>query len=425
MKNFAVIGNPVGHSRSPVIFNSLFDRFGMDCNYISVSTDSPYDCTGMIEKYNFSGVNVTSPFKEDVYKLIRNSDDVSKKICAVNVVLNRNGALYGMNTDVFGVMHSLIDNNIDVKSRKCVILGAGGAARAAIQAVSELGGDVFVCNRTDVKAQNIAKHFNCGFLKYRELKRNLADAFLLVLTVPEISIDIKDGIMSTIVLNANYRDDSLRNYCRRYIDGYEWLIYQAVKTFEHFFDRTIDSGMIKRDLMHYTVKKNIAIIGMTGSGKTTYGKIIADHYGVEFYDTDSEIELKRGIAVDDIFRLYGENEFRKIEEVAVNEICQKEGEAVIAVGAGALNSEKNRRILKGKCYVVMLDINTDLIISRLNGHEILKRPKLKNENIKEVLEIMFDERKQSYMSSADLILSITSDDPYIESGKIIRELDAR
>jgi shikimate dehydrogenase len=425
MKNFAVIGNPVGHSRSPEIFNSLFRHFGMDCSYTAFSLESPADLAGIMVKYDLSGVNITSPFKEEIFKQLKNSDHISKTIQAVNVVLNRSGSLYGFNTDVHGVTRSLTDNRVDVKDRKCLIIGGGGAARAAVYAVNELHGLPFICNRTDVKAEKISSDLGCSHIRYDELKDNLRDTFLLILTVPELSIEIRDDIKHLILLNADYTNDDLRNYCHRYIGGCEWLVHQAVKTFEHFFDRNADPEFIKKELKAgRNERNNIAIIGPAGSGKTTYGKLAAGHFGMEFIDTDEEIEKRTGKNISDLFISDGEDFFRRLEADAITDACGKKN-TVISVGAGAISSLENRESLKMNCFVVLLDIDTDLLLSRLSESEISKRPKLKGGSLKEELEKLFDSRKQDYISCADILVQVRSDDAEKESEKIIRELDVR
>jgi shikimate dehydrogenase len=423
MKNFAVIGNPVAHSKSPAIFSSLFRHFGIEANYLRISLEKAGDLLPIMAKYNISGVNITSPFKEDVFRVLKNTDDISRSLNAVNVVLNKNGSLYGFNTDVYGVKHSIINSGIDVINKKCVVLGAGGAAKSAVYALKELQASAFTCNRTDSKAEKISCELKCGFIKYDDLKKNLKDTFLLVLTVPEISIDIKDDVRDVVVLNADYRSDELKTYCRRYISGYEWLIYQALRTFEIFFDRKADACEVREELSVPDSRRNIAIIGPSGSGKTVYGKIIAGRFGMDYFDTDAEIEKHAGKKISDIFRMDGEEHFRRQEESVIAKACGNEN-TVISAGGGALISAANREILRKNCFVVLLDIETDLVLSRLNEDEISKRPKLREGSLKEGLEKMFNERKQDYVSSADLIVSITSNDRDAESEKIIRELDA-
>jgi len=423
MKSFALIGNPAGQSKSPAIFNALFRHYGMDRRYSVVSLRDAEGFFGLMRKYGFYGVNVTSPFKEDIFSLLGSTDNISKIIGAVNVVIKRNDSFHGMNTDVYGVEHSLVNNGIDVKGKKCIILGAGGAAKAAVYAVKELGGDVFICNRTDHKAGKISSEMKCGSIKFDELKDHLTDTYLMTSAVPQIPEFLIDSLSHTIVLNANYSDESLKPLCKRYISGYEWLIYQAAKSYEHFFDIYPDINDMKKSLEIPDERKNIALIGPTLSGKTTYGKIIAGHYRMKFIDTDESVERASGKLIKEIFSSAEESGFRRLEEKAIEEACSAEN-TVISAGAGALSSEQNRKIITDRCYAILLDIDEDVVFSRLNGQEMSKRPMLDPKKNQENIKAMFGSRKNDYISCADLIVTVRSNDAEKESENIIREIDA-
>ncbi|HXK48898.1 MAG TPA: shikimate kinase [Clostridiales bacterium] len=423
MKKYALIGNPAGHSRSSAIFNSLFSKYEMECRYLAFSMKDSSGIMQMIRKYGFSGVNITSPFKEEVFNQLENTDNISKKIGAVNVVIKRNNSIYGLNTDVYGVEHSLVNNGIEVKGKKCIVVGAGGAAKAAVYAVKELGGDVFICNRTDHKAEKISSDLKCGCIKFDELKDQLINTYLMISAVPKIPEFLQGSLNHTIVLNANYSDESLRPHCKRYVSGFEWLIYQAAKSYEHFFDIYPDINEMKKSLEIKDERKNIALIGPTLSGKTTYGKIISDHYAMKFIDTDETVEKASGELIKEIFSSAGESGFRRLEEKALEEACSLEN-TVISVGAGALSSEKNRKILKESCYTVLLDIGYDVILSRINEEELTKRPMFGINDPESSWERMFASRKNDYVLCADIIVSVRTNDAEKESENIIREIDA-
>ncbi len=422
MKKYAVIGNPAGHSRSPAVFNSLFDRYGMDCRYVAVSVSKAGDIPGIIEKYGFSGVNITAPFKEEVFQYLSHADNISKYVGAVNTVVYHNGSLSGFNTDVYGVESSLINNGIDVTGENCLVLGAGGAARAAAYAVKQLGGIPCLCNRTDGKAEKASSEIGCSFIKFNELPGKADEFRIVISTVPELPESIKTTVGDKVLFEADYRSET-RLSSRRYISGEEWLINQAVKSFEHFFDKIPDIRIMKSAFSNITPKKNIAIVGPALSGKTTYGKITADRLGMKFIDTDETVEKASVKPIREIFSSFGETEFRRLEEKALEEAASSEN-AVISVGAGALSSAKNRKILESSCYTVLLDIDNKVLLSRMNMQEINKRPKLINGDPEETIKNMFESRKNDYISCADLIVQITEGLAESCAEKIIRELDA-
>ncbi|MFA6653638.1 MAG: shikimate kinase, partial [Candidatus Delongbacteria bacterium] len=289
--------------------------------------------------------------------------------------------------------------------------------------VKELGGDVFICNRTDHKADKISSELKCGCIKFDELKDQLINTYLMISAVPQIPVFLKGSLSHTIVLNANYSDESLKPLCKRYISGYEWLIYQAAKTYEHFFDIYPDINDMKKILEIPDERKNIALIGPTLSGKTAYGKILAGKYGMKFIDTDEYVERTSGKLIKEIFSSEGEIGFRRLEEKALEEACSAEN-TVISAGAGALNSEKNRKTITDRCYTVLLDIDEEVVFTRLNGQEMSKRPMLDPKKNQENIKAMFGSRKNDYLSCTDLIVTVRTNDTVKESENIIREIDA-
>ena len=119
------------------------------------------------------------------------------------------------------------------------------------------------------------------------------------------------------------------------------LVVQAVLAYGHFFGKEYNSALADRIYSElFSEKQNIVLIGMPGCGKTTIGKLIAQSCGKTFVDTDSMITGKTGMTVNDIFKKYGENEFRKLESEAVREASEKVGQ-VIATGGGAVLRSEN------------------------------------------------------------------------------------
>ncbi|MBN2858217.1 MAG: hypothetical protein JXN63_07435 [Candidatus Delongbacteria bacterium] len=424
MKKIAVAGDPVAHSRSPEIFYQMFRKTGSDSVYTRISADSIEDIFSITEKYSISGINVTSPFKEGIIEYLKDTDLISKQTGSVNTVIAHNGHYYGFNTDVFGVEHSLVDNGIEIKDKKCVVIGGGGAARSAVYSLKDLGGNVFISNRTDRKALKISEEMKCGLINFSSLKENLKDTFLAVIAVPELTLDIGNSLENSFVLDANYRNMYTEYKCKRYINGLYWLFGQAVKSYGIFFDRKIEMSSLSILPEAKKKKKNIAFIGMTGAGKSFFGIKTAEHYGMEFIDTDHEVTKRSGMEITDIFRSQGEEYFRKLEEDIISESSEKEN-AVIAVGAGALKSGLNRKIISERCYCVLLDADVDDIRSGLNDEDVSKRPMLTNTDIESELNRMFYERRDDYFSVSDLIIGTRKKKTEDDLKKIIRELDVR
>ena len=423
MKKIAVAGNPVAHSRSPEIFCQMFEKTGSDAHYSRLGAGCAEDIFRIAEKYGISGINITSPFKESIVQYLKDTDPVSKRTGSVNTVITRNGNFYGFNTDVFGVEHALLDNGINAKDQKCIVIGGGGAARSAVYSLKDLGARVFISNRTDDKALKISQDMECTFIRYDSLTDNFKDTYLTVIAVPELSLDTGDSLENTFLLDAGYRKRDQEYKCKRYINGLYWLSGQAVKSFGIFFDKKFElsdfniSSVAER-------KKNIGFTGMTGVGKTSFGRKVADHYRMEFIDTDEEITKRSGMKITDIFSSYGEGYFRKIEEEIVAEAASADN-TVISFGAGALSSARNRKYISEKCFCVLLDADVDDICSGLNDDEIKKRPMIKGQDLKTVLNRLFSERRDDYFAVSDLIIRTRKNPEETDLKKIIRELDVR
>ena len=158
-----VIGFPIDHSVSPIIHNHWIDEY-------QVNTDS-YKKIGVepklfeeevlrLKESGALGLNVTVPLKELAFSFSEEQTEIAKQTGAVNTLTFKNGKVYGDNTDVIGFQRSLdqetVENNI--ANKKCLVLGAGGAARAVVCALNNLNGEVFICNRTLEKALKIQQN---------------------------------------------------------------------------------------------------------------------------------------------------------------------------------------------------------------------------------------------------------------------------
>jgi shikimate dehydrogenase len=161
-----LIGNPVGHSISPVIHNTLADICGTDLVYTTFKVEKDDVASAVKGAYalNILGLNVTVPHKQAVMETLVDIDPLAKAIGAVNTLQRVDGGYKGYNTDILGLERELEDENVDLKGSNAVILGAGGAARAiAFLCASKSPKSVTILNRTLEKAQNIADAVNSYF----------------------------------------------------------------------------------------------------------------------------------------------------------------------------------------------------------------------------------------------------------------------
>ena len=161
IKKFGILAFPAKHSLSPVMFNSAFKATGMDAQYGFFETPENQipDFIEYVKHEPIYGLSVSLPYKELIIQYLNKVDDDVRKIGACNTVLNKGGILYGFNTDYIGSTTALKNVVGDIKNKKVVIIGAGGAARATAYGLLKEGANVHICNRSKTKADSIAIEF--------------------------------------------------------------------------------------------------------------------------------------------------------------------------------------------------------------------------------------------------------------------------
>jgi shikimate dehydrogenase len=193
-KVLCVIGHPIEHSMSPVMHNAALKDLYLDYIYLAfdVSSQDLEKAVIGFRKYDIKGINITIPHKERIMLYLDQIDPLAEKIGAVNTVKNVNGNLIGKNTDAFGAKKALIDAGCKIKGKKVLVIGAGGAARAISFALSEEIDEIFITNRTEKRAIELAKDLNdkakitaIGKDSSKEtLKRLINDVDILINTTP-------------------------------------------------------------------------------------------------------------------------------------------------------------------------------------------------------------------------------------------------
>ncbi len=157
-KIFALIGDPVERSLSPAMHNAAFKELGLDCVYVAlrVARDSLPEAIRCVKALGIGGLNVTTPHKVDIVRLLDELDESVSRVGAVNTVKNEDGKLIGFNTDGRGAIEALKEKVGELRGRKVVLLGAGGAARAIAFSLAETGVELTLANRTASKARKLA-----------------------------------------------------------------------------------------------------------------------------------------------------------------------------------------------------------------------------------------------------------------------------
>jgi 3-dehydroquinate dehydratase/shikimate dehydrogenase len=170
-KVYGVVGDPVANSLSPAMLNTAFRRENVNAVYLALHAKSMDDLLKCVSGIPIAGLSVTMPYKEEILKHLDKTDPLTTKIGACNtVVRSQDGNLYGFNTDVFGVVRPL-EGRLRLQGAKILVLGAGGAARAAVFGLKERGADVYILNRTPGPAQTLAKKARAKAINRTLLKK--------------------------------------------------------------------------------------------------------------------------------------------------------------------------------------------------------------------------------------------------------------
>ncbi|RSL18326.1 3-dehydroquinate dehydratase [Edaphobacter aggregans] len=177
-KVYGVAGNPIKSSLSPVMMNTAFRRETVNAVYLALQSHKVTDLLKLVHEIPIQGLSVTMPHKQEIMSHLEKTDPLSAKIGASNTVLRaQDGKLYGFNTDVAGIVGPL-EKRMSLRGAKALVLGAGGAARAAVFGLRDKGADVFILNRTAETAQKLAKQSGSKTIKKEALAKTPFDVII-------------------------------------------------------------------------------------------------------------------------------------------------------------------------------------------------------------------------------------------------------
>ena len=350
---YGVIGEHLKHSFSKEIHALISDYEYEICEI------EPDKIGDFLIKADFCAINVTIPYKEKVIPYLHHVSDVAKRIGAVNTVVNKNGQLYGYNTDYMGMRALILKNKIDVNGKKALILGTGATSKTAYAVLEDLGAREIVRVGRDISKADTT---------YELLEREHGDAEFILNTTPVgmypkngekiISLQSFPSVMGVIDVVYNPLRTGLvldaLDMGIKAEGGLYMLSSQAVYASELFTDSVLGENVSKRVFNGVlNEKENIVLVGMPSSGKTTVGRYLAGLTERKFVDTDEEIVKKIGMDIKTYFKEYGEEAFRDVESEVIKEVS-KEGGLIIATGGGAILRSQNVRDLKqnGRIYFI-------------------------------------------------------------------------
>ena len=400
------------------MFNAAFKELSLDAVYIRLAASTAEEVMSIVREVGIKGLNITSPFKTEVIPFLDEVEPDAHRVGSVNTVVERDGRLIGYNTDIAGVVGALNESEFEPKGKKAVVVGAGGAAKAAALALLSSGAHVVLVNRTAQKADEAARILGCHALPLERIEEALKQAHLLISCISSEDRIIEPSLFhdGLIVLDANYSrptallQDATLAGCR-VIDGRLWLLHQALPAFTLFTGKDAPAKQMRKALIQkrWTPHRNIALVGFMGTGKSSVAREIAGLAGLTFIDTDKAIEQKAGLPIAEIFDLKGEETFRMMEQAELQELWSL-SRSVVSCGGGAVLSKRNRRTLRSTCVPVWLWADVRTTLTRIS--ETDTRPLLNGQDLEARARALLKERLFLYACTCDLLVGTEGKSPH-------------
>jgi shikimate dehydrogenase len=352
MGYFGLLGERLSHSYSPMIHAELGDY------EYKLFEKKPEELAEFLRYGDFTGINVTIPYKKAVIPFCDKISETASAIGSVNTITRfGDHSLYGDNTDYFGFSYLLKKTRADPAAGKTIILGGGGSSLTA-QAVLR-----------DLNAREVVVVSRSGVDNYENIE-NHSDAIVMINTTP-VGMYPNNGVSPIasmdVFQNCKIVIDMIYNPLRTElllqaeergvlcVNGLTMLVAQAKRAAELFTHTSIDDEKI--DVIASKIAsqtRNIVLIGMPGCGKTSIGASLAKKMNREFADSDEWIVMTAGKPIPAIFAEDGEDVFRKLETEALKALCKRNG-LIIATGGGIVEHPENRNIIRQNGVVVFLD----------------------------------------------------------------------
>ena len=534
-KFYAVIGDPIAHSLSPVFQNYFIEQRNIDAVYISLKI-TPDTLSGSLEllKNNFAGFNVTIPHKENIMEYLDEIDPLAAEYGAVNTVKVVDGKLIGYNTDGVGFTRSIENANISPEEKKVLLLGAGGAAKVIASEIIKLGGNLTIANRNIERGMQLGNQLEKSYNTPINIMipEELVAPFDIIINSTSVGMypDIDElPVCPDILQNTELVYDVIYNpfetkllklggkFGAKTINGLPMLIYQGLKSFEiwtgeratrdeeeriykrlqntlpidrenrpsgleniriiiddydkklvEIFEQRLEAVLdvleykrehklpifqpkreqaifrkinsylkhdefsdelesLYRKILKISKKLqskhlfpfNIVLIGFMGSGKTSVGTKLSTLLEMDYTDTDDIIVKNSGISINEIFNIYGETGFRKLETEAI-ESLQDIKNTIISCGGGIILNPENIDLLKNNGKLIWLKVSPEEAYNRLLGDD--SRPLLKDSFTLEELSRILGERLPLYENAGDIVIDTDKKDVQEIAKEIIEKL---
>lgn len=403
-----LLGRKLGHSYSPQIHSQLGSY-----DY-RLFEKEPEELEDFLKNGDFTGLNVTIPYKKDVIPFLDELSPRAKALGAVNTIVRRNGKLIGHNTDYFGFETMLLSTGVSLQGKKALVCGSGGASSTACAVLEAHGANVVVLSRTGKdNYQNLNRHSDAALIvnatpvgMYPNVEASPIEDLAAFSMLEGVLDLVYNPARTSILLKA----EALGIPC---VNGLRMLVAQAKESAEWFTGESIDDSCIEMiySRLHRQME-NIILIGMPGCGKTTVGASLAKILSRPLKDADTELEQAVGRKITEILPTDGEASFRRLESETLLDLGKQSG-LVIATGGGCVTIPNNYEKLHRNGTIVWLKRDLDLLPT--DG-----RPLSQTGHLQE----MYQKRAPLYARFADFSVE-NSGDPQETAEEIIRILEDR
>lgn len=257
LKNYILLGNPVGHSLSPLMHNTALHALGQEGRYNAFCVYDPAAAVQAIRGMDIRGASVTIPFKSAVMEYLDNISEDALQIGAVNTIVNKNGYLTGANTDWLGIIVTLREA-MTIKGKNFVIIGAGGTARAAAYGIVREGGFPVIVNRTVENGKRLAVEFDCPFYSLDEIDKINADCLINTTPVGMYPRIDQSPVDSGLLTGYKYVMDVIYNPLEtrllkeaglrgcRVLTGLDMFVHQGAEQIKLWTGREPDRALMKK-----------------------------------------------------------------------------------------------------------------------------------------------------------------------------------
>ena len=381
-----LLGRKLGHSYSPQIHRQLADyRY-------ELYEKEPEELKDFLQSGDFTGINVTIPYKKAVIPYCAELTHCAETLGAVNTLVRRkDGSLIGHNTDYYGFEAMVKRTKLNLQGKKVLVLGSGGASVTAVAVLNKLDAQPIVISRNgENNYENLDRHYDAAAIVNATpvgMYPNTDTAPLDLMPFTKL-----EGVLDLIYNPANtalLQQAQQRNLVTE--NGLYMLVAQAKESAQWFTGSPIpDDTIPKIHKLLSNQMQNLVLIGMPGSGKSTIGAILAKKLGRTFVDADAEIVKAAGRSIPEIFAQSGEEDFRAIESSVLSQLGKQSG-LVIATGGGCVTRAENYKYLHQNGTIIWLQ--RELALLPTEG-----RPLSQSGN----LLSMYQQRKPLYEAFSDI-----------------------